>query len=126
VDDDGAQADAAHEGDVFEDVADDLGIVHGGPAELDDDGFAPEALDVRQGFDEDAGFLDGLFHDSAGHYPPPRRRGEEKRARGTRIVIADREMPGKRALEQRDIPEGTGFRRYAVFANTATLLYLQI
>ncbi len=62
MDDDGAEADATHEGDVLEDVADDVGVVHGGAAELDDDGFAPEPLDVRQGLDEDAGFLDGLFH----------------------------------------------------------------
>ncbi len=78
VDDDRPHADAAHEGDVFEDVADDGGVVHGGPAELDDDGFAPEALDVRQGFDENGGFLDGLFHVWA-RIIRPRRGGEKKK-----------------------------------------------
>ena len=57
VDDDGAHADGMHEDDVGEDFAELVVVVHEGAAELDDDEFFIEPLDVAEGLDEGVGFF---------------------------------------------------------------------
>ena len=53
--------DAGHfeKNDIAHDLPDEVRIVHGGPAHLDKKGFSPEALEIGEGFGEDAGFFGG-------------------------------------------------------------------
>jgi len=53
--------DAGHfeKNDIAHDLADEVRIVHGGPTHFDEKGFSPEALEVGEGFGEDAGFFGG-------------------------------------------------------------------
>ena len=62
VDQHGPEADALHERDVLEHVLDALGVFHGAAAKLNDDGIAPEPLDIGQGLDQDIGFFNDFLH----------------------------------------------------------------
>ena len=63
VDDDGVDAGDFEESDVPHDIADQFGVLHGGAAHFDEEGFSAIALQVGQGFDEGGGFGGG----DAGH-----------------------------------------------------------
>src|SRR5204863_9944068 len=53
VDDDGVDADEVQEDDVQRERLLEVGLVHGGAAVLDDDGFPPELPDVRERLQQD-------------------------------------------------------------------------
>jgi len=65
VDDDGVDAGDLEESDVAHDIADQLGVFHGGAAHFDEEGFSAVALQVGQCFDEGGCFF-GREHGSWG------------------------------------------------------------
>ncbi len=66
VDDDGFDAGDFEEDDVAHDFANKIWVVHGGATHFDEKGFSSEALEVREGFDEDGGFFGGGGHEEGG------------------------------------------------------------
>ena len=65
MDEHGLHADVIHEDDVGEEIGEGLFVIHDRPADLDDDDFFVEALDIPQGFDQGGSFINGKFINKA-------------------------------------------------------------
>ena len=71
VNEDGIDPGYLKEDDVAHERAHQVGIVHGGPPDLDEERFSPEALQVGQGFDQGGGFVFGGQREETGDSKVP-------------------------------------------------------
>ncbi len=84
MDEDGIDAGHLEEDDVAHEGAQQVGIVHGGSPDLDEERLPPEALQVGQGFNQDGGFVFGGQRRETGKMvgPAGAGRGQDKSENG--------------------------------------------